>query len=196
MRLVRTPLLFVVLLVLGLPANAIAQNIRLTTLDPITQNLTIKNFEAATTIDISSFQMCREPGTYQALSTLSIVAGDLSLSPGEEVTLTYGFVPAAGGGIGLYVSGPFGSAANMLDYMQYMGVAGFRESVAVAAGIWATGTFASGQGPYQYTGDGSQEGAGFWQTAAPPVPLSTVVGAVGLLGMLGTLGAVRVRQRG
>jgi hypothetical protein len=68
----------------------------------------------------------------------------------------------------------------MADYMQYKGVAGFRESVAVGAGVWTAITFASGNpGPYFYSGDGTQNGAAFWSSTPPP--------AVPALGNLGTL---------
>jgi hypothetical protein len=94
---------------------AAAQNVRMVALDEVLQQVTIRNFEPATTVDISAFQLCREPGTYQGLSVVPLVAGDLVLDPGEEVTVTYTAILASGTGIGLYLSGPFGSAANMLD---------------------------------------------------------------------------------
>ena len=142
-------------------------------LDEVSQEVTLKNFSDVTTVDVSGYYMCRAPGTYAALSALTIIGGgDLDLSPGEEVTIVYTAILSAGTGIGLYLNNlGFGNHVNMADYMQYKGVAGFRESVAVSAGLWTAGTFASGaSGPYFYNGDGTQNGAGFWSAAPAPVP--------------------------
>ncbi len=157
--------------VLFLAGSANAQ-IRMVELDENTQQVTIRNFSATETTNISSWQLCRQPGTYQALSVLAIIGGgDLNLSPGEEVTVVYTAILAAGTGIGLYISSPFSSSTTIRDYMQYKGVVGFRQSVAVGAGIWTANTFASGDpGPYFYTGDGIQNGASFWTSTPSAVP--------------------------
>jgi hypothetical protein len=174
------------------PAIAGAQNVRMVALDPVSRNVTLRNYEAAIDVDISSFQMCRAPGTYSAISALPLVAGDLSLSPGEEVTIRYDAILEAGTGIGFYVSAPFGTPANMRDYMQFKGVAGFRESVAVAAGIWSAGTFAAGEGPYVYTGDGLEDGAAFWSTPIPTPALGAAGGPL-LLALLAGAGVYALR---
>lgn len=168
---------------LVLPGSAFAQ-IRMTQLDEISQEITIKNF-GGTQVDVTTYQMCREPGTYRALSTLTIVSGDLVLDPDEEVTVVYSFVLSAGTGLGLYLLPSFGTPAAMSDYMQYKGVVGFREGVAVSAGLWTAGTFADGaSGPYFYTGDGTENGATFWTNAPPPAQLPALTtwgtGALGL----------------
>ncbi len=175
-------------------ADAQAQ-VRMVALDETTQEVTIRNFGTGT-VDVSGYQMCRQPGTYRALSALTIVGGgDLTLSPGEEVTLVYTFILEDGTGIGLYLNNlGFGNSANMADYMQYKGVAGVREIVAVGAGIWTAGTFASGDsGPYVYTGDGSQNGAAFWASASSSVPGLGVLGAILLAGLLVSIAVVASR---
>jgi len=167
------------LLFLGLLPSLAGAQIRMVEVDENALEVTIKNFSTTTTFDVSGYQMCRQPGTYQALSALTIVGGgDLDLSPGEEVTLVYSFILPAGTGIGLYIDGSnFSNPNNMADYVQYKGVVGFREPVAVSAGIWSAGSFASGDpGPYFYTGDGTQNGAAFW-TNSPPAPSVPVLGA-------------------
>ena len=84
--------------------------------------------------------------------------------------------------------------------MQYKGVAGFRESVAVGAQIWTAGTFAEGdEGPYFYTGDGTQNGAEFW-TNSTGAPVPSLSGAsrttlVAVLGLAAGLLWLRSRQR-
>ncbi|MBW2420173.1 MAG: hypothetical protein JRH19_16645 [Deltaproteobacteria bacterium] len=178
-----------------LSSTASGQNIRMVRLDETLAQVTLENFEASTTVDVSSFQMCREPGTYQALSALPLIEGsDLSLAPGEQITIEYGFIQEAGSGIGLYVSGPFNVAANMRDYVQYKGASGVRESVAVAAGIWSAGTSIMGDGPYVYIGDGSQNGVEFWspESALPPAPLLGLVGVFVLAAALTALGICRL----
>ncbi len=154
--------------------------------DENSTEVTIRNFSTTTTVNTAGFFMCREPFTYQAMSALTIVSGDLMLSPGEEVTVVYGFVPGAGG-VGLYANNAgFGNANNLLDYVQYGGVSGFREPVAVAAGIWTANTFASGSsGPYTYSGDGiNDNGADFWSAGfganycGPAVPNSSGMSGV------------------
>jgi hypothetical protein len=183
-------------LVFAAAGQSVAQ-IRMVELDEDTQQVTLRNFNSVGNLDASTYWMCRAPGTYAAVSGLTIVGGgDLDLSPGEEVTIFYTAILAAGTGIGLYFnSSNFELPVNMADYMQYKGVAGFREVVAVSKGIWTTGTFASGDpGPYLYTGDGTQNGAAFWSSApAPSVPTVSAWGVVVLCSLV--IGAVVLRSR-
>ena len=162
--------------VMLLSATAAAQ-VRMIRLDEITQEVTIKNFGSGD-VDVSAYQMCRSPGNYQALSVLTLLEGDLDLSPGEEVSFIYGAILSTGTGIGLYSDTGFGDPNDMADYMQYKGVPGFREDVAVLAGLWTAGEFAAGDsGPYLYTGDGIDDyGAAFWV----PEPGSTLLGSAAL----------------
>ena len=187
----RERLLIAILMLSGVGV-ASAQNVRMVKLDEVLQQVTLKSFEPTSTVDVSTFQLCREPGTYQSLGAVPLITGDLVLDPAEEVTVVYTAILETGTGIGLYISGPFGSASNMLDYVQYKGVAGFRESVAVAAGIWAAGTFVDGDGPYVYIGDGTQDGHSFWsqevESPAVDLPGLSAVGALALVLALLTLG--------
>lgn len=150
-------------LALAMTATVSSAQVRMVRLDEVSTEVTLRNFSTAGTVNVAGFFMCREPFTYQPVSALTIVQGDLMLSPGEEVTIIYGFVPGAGG-VGLYANNSgFANPANLLDYVQYGGVPGFRENTAVAAGIWTAGTFAAGAtGPYSYTGDGTDNGSDFW----------------------------------
>jgi hypothetical protein len=186
--------------VLLLPGAAFAQ-VRMTELDEVAQTVTLKNF-GGSAVDTSGYYMCREPGTYQIFTALTIVgAGDLNLDADEEVTLVYGEILSSGTGIGVYLNAnSFNNAANMADYMQYLGVAGFRESVAVTAGLWATGEFATGDpGPFFYTGDGDENGAAFWTNSPPKPPNQTPAlstwGIGGLCAVLvGSYAALRRRR--
>jgi hypothetical protein len=115
-----------------------------------------------------------------------------------KVTIVYSAILSAGTGIGVYTTSGFTDPANMSDYMQFKDVAGFRESVAVAAGLWTAGTFATGDpGPYFYTGDGvSDNGAAFWTNAVPPaVPTLSAWGLIASLVALLLVAMTMVRRR-
>ena len=155
---------FTSILALAMTVTVASAQTRMVQLDEVSQEVTLRNFSTTDTVDTSGFFMCIAPSTYRQVSGLPIVQGDLMLSPGEEVTIVYSFVPAAGG-VGLYANdNGFGNSNNMLDYVQYGGVAGFRQGTAISAGLWVGGTFASGSsGPFAYSGDGvNDNGAGFW----------------------------------
>jgi len=184
------------ILALFASANVASAQIRMVQVDELTREVTVRNF-GGSTVDISGYFMCRAPGTYEQTNTLTIVSGDLNLSPDEQVTFVYLPIIFAGTGIGLYANGTgFGNAANMVDYMQYKGVAGFREGVAVSAGIWTAGTFATGaSGPYFYVGDGSDNGAAFWTNVAPAVPALPFPALAGLALLFVAAGALVLRRR-
>ena len=187
------PMLRTALAILALSAfNLSFAQVRMSQVDEVNQQVTIRNF-GTTTQSVAGYWMCRAPGTYMPMTSLTIVSGDLSLSPGEEVTIIYPEVPLQGG-VGLYLNAAgFGNPANLVDYVQYGGVVGFREPVGVGAGIWTAGTFAGGAaGPFVYTGNGTDNGADFWTTISP-VPALPVWG-LALMGVL-VAGAASRRLR-
>jgi hypothetical protein len=179
-----------------LPAVASAQ-IRMVQVDEIAGEITIQNFASADTVDVGGYFMCREPGTYQQLSALTILGGgDLDLSAGEEVTVVYAPTPAAGG-VGLYIQSGFTNPDNLADYVQYKNVAGFRENVADDAGLWVPGTFATGDpGPYFYSGNGvSDNGATFWTNVAPTPPTVPALSPWAIAMLVGALIVVGTATR-
>ena len=146
--------------------NSFAQ-IRFVEVNPSTNIVKIKNF-GSSTINISTYQLCDFP-LYPALNTLTVTNGSLNLSGGAEVTLDISesiTMNTGNGELGLYISGPFGTAANMRDYIQWGSSPHTRENVANTALIWVTGTFISSAVPlpYVYTGNGTttQDGVSFW----------------------------------
>jgi hypothetical protein len=156
-------LLLTLFTTLSVMSNA---QIRFTYVDPASQEIRIQNF-GAMAVDISSYRLCAlfeyinlaQPG-------VTILNGDFNLSAGEEVAFTWsasgGFNTTASD-MGLYLpSGSFSEASAMVDFMQYGAGGQGRENVAVAAGIWAAGTFLTGSGPWYYTGNGSETGIAFW----------------------------------
>lgn len=145
---------------------AAGSQVRLTYVDPASQEIRIKNF-GGTQTDITNYRFCAL-FEYNNLAApgVSILSGDFVLSPQEEVSVnwaaTSGFNVSASD-IGLFLpTGDFGSAANMVDFMQYGAGGQGRENVAAAAGIWTAGTFLTGSGPWYYTGSGSETGIGSW----------------------------------
>lgn len=147
-----------------------SSNVRFTMINPNNNQITIKNFGDLTE-DISSWRLCSNFNyTYSGMSgdaAINIINGDFVLSPDEEVTIEWtpatGFRPT-GDDMGLYYpTGGFSMPSAMVDFTQYLSSGNGRESVAVAKGIWSVDDFVSGDAPYIYIGDGSQNGVQFWQ---------------------------------
>ncbi len=147
--------------------------IRLVNVDPFDDEVTIKNF-GASTVDISGYWFCVKR-TYASFATATIIDGSLNLTPNSEVTLA---VNASAGldnvasDVSIYLSSGFGTASNMVDFMQYgdsfpdaTGSNAGREGAAVSQGLWVAGTFILGDpAPWDYTGNGTQNGVDFWSS--------------------------------
>ena len=175
-------LLIPLLLLTGL----LQAQIRLTSVDPVTQDITIRNF-GSTQVDISDYRLCSNLNYTLNLdtdATVSIVSGDLVLSQDEEVTVnwsTAGGLLVAGRDAGLYLPGApfigFNDPLQMVDFMQYLGsfpIPMGRENVAATKGIWTTGTFVSGVAPYTYTGNGTDLGVDFWEGFTPDCAITAL----------------------
>ena len=173
-----------------------SKHVRLARIDADSDQVTVRNFGPGIA-DARYMRFRTQPSLY--LSDLPIVGGgDLTLSPGEEVTVMFAGLPAAGA-IGLYFPpGKTGPTSGMQDFAQWNGSLG-NESTAVELGIWSAGTSIAGPGPsYVYTGDGSQNGAGFWASLSPAavVPALSPFGMAVLACMLAALGCVRFTRSG
>jgi hypothetical protein len=154
--------LMLVVLTLSFTSLTAQENVRILRVDPSTNSVTLKNFGDATA-PVSTYWFCNFPN-YAQVSGMTTVT---TLAPNEEVNIgsTINFA-VADGEFGLYSTNAngFGSSAAMIDYMQW-GTAGHqRESVAVGAGVWDAGTFVNVAPPYEYTGDGTQNGVANWST--------------------------------
>lgn len=144
--------------------------IRMTSVDPFTDQVTIHNF--GTTMEpLSGYWFCTQI-TYGSFATATIISGSLNLAGGADVTLvvnTSAGLDNVASDLSIYSTnaGGFGVAANMVDFMQYGDdfPAGLgREDEAVSQGLWVAGTFILGDpAPWIYTGsDGTQNGVNFW----------------------------------
>ncbi|WP_299225229.1 T9SS type A sorting domain-containing protein [uncultured Psychroserpens sp.] len=158
-------LVLVLTLFLNSQINAQAQ-FRIVEVDPATETVKIQNFGNATD-NIGAYRLCSLISYRTLSSQTTIQSGSFNLAPGESVTVTVNdaYLNDGGADLGLYLpSGSFGLAANMVDFMQWGSGGNGRENVAVNKGIWTLGTFIDVTPPYQYTGNGSQNGAQFWDS--------------------------------
>lgn len=136
------------------------RSVRISKLDPATNSVSLKNF-GSTTVPISGYWFCNFPAYAQVSSMTSVT----SLDPGEEINISSSInFAVADGEFGLYNTNSFGSTTAMEDYIQWGSANHQRESVAVAKGIWEDGTFINVAPPFEYNGNGSQDGVTFWST--------------------------------
>lgn len=151
--------LITAVLVMVFTINISAQ-VRISKLDPNTNSVALKNF-GASAIDISGYWFCNFP----AYGQVSSMTATTMLNPGEEVYIASSInFAVADGEFGLYNTNSFGSDTAMEDYIQWGNAGHQRESVAVAKGIWDAGTFINVAPPFEYTGNGSQDGVAYWST--------------------------------
>ena len=153
--------------------------VRIVLVDPINEYVTIKNF-GTEPVDISSYWLCQRP-QYDQLGesgSISIVAGDLVLEPGEEVQIDVspdgqsgGFTAITdlpdNGELGLFASSDFGSTEPevLLDFVSWGGVTEpTRADQAVTAGRWDNvESFVEGAAPFSYFGGANNVGSAFWE---------------------------------
>jgi len=138
--------------------------VRILKIDPATNSVTLKNFGSASA-PISGLWFCNFP----AYAQVSSMTSTTDIAPGEEIDIASSInFAVADGEFGLYNTNSFSSSSAMEDYMQWGSAGHQRESVAVAAGLWSAGTFVNVAPPFEYTGDGLQNGVAFWATQSEP----------------------------
>ena len=133
--------------------------------DPTADTVTIKNF-GGTTQNVGDYRLCSLISYRTLVTQTTVVEGSLNLAPNAEVTVSIpGYLNDSAADLGLYLpTGNFGTAANMVDFMQWGSGGNGRESVAVTAGYWTAGTFINVSPPYQFNGGATDFGVGFWDT--------------------------------
>ena len=136
------------------------RSVRISRLDPATNSVTLKNF-GSSDVNISGYWFCNFP----AYAQVSNMTSTSLLAPGEEINIASSInFATADGEFGLYNTNSFASTAAMEDYIQWGNANHQRASVAVAKGIWESNTFINVAPPFEYTGNGSQDGVAFWST--------------------------------
>jgi len=139
--------------------------VRIVEVDPATERVKLHNY-GTTTVNIANYWFCSQI-VYGQLSGMSVISGSLNLAAGADVELTSSVSLDAAADLGLYNTNSFGSTTAMQDFTQWGGSFSFpsgRENVAVAKGIWTAGTFINLPAPYEYIGDGAQNGSPFWDS--------------------------------
>ena len=157
------------LMFFGFSVQKMNAQFRIVEVDPATERVKIKNF-GSTTEDISAYRLCAR-FSYNPLSSMTLLSGDLvNFAPDAEVEVTVSFsngnvLTDASSDLGLYLpTGNFGTASNMVDFVQW-GAGGIgREAQAVTNGFWTAGTFINVTAPYEFTGGASDFGVTFWDT--------------------------------
>lgn len=156
------------LLLLAFLASTIAHaQLKFTYLDPTLKELKIKNY-GSPAIDISTYRLCSS-FIYKTLNQagITILSGDFNLAPNEEVYFSWtdagsGFTTASDD-MGLYLpTGSFATPSSMVDFVEWGASGQGRENVAIAAGYWSANTFLTGDGPFEYIGNGNASGAEQW----------------------------------
>ena len=148
----------------------VSSQIRITKVDPFTDEVTIHNF--GTVMEpLNGYWFCTKI-SYGSFASATVVSGSLDLAAGADVTLvvnTTAGLDNVASDLSIYFTnaGGFGLATNMVDFMQYGDdfPAGFgREGEAVSQGLWTAGNFILGDpAPWVYTGsNGTQNGVTFW----------------------------------
>ena len=158
-------MLYIIILVFH--ADIIGQ-IRLLEVDPTNDRITIKNF-GGTTVDISSYRLCALIVYNPSPLSTYLESGSLNLAAGTTVVLSGWPLTDAASDLGIYVNANFASSTSMVDFTQWGSGGNGRESVAVAKGIWSTGDFICGSDPFNYIGDGTQNGLNYWIASTTPV---------------------------
>ncbi len=151
-------LLCIVLFSFVLVSNA---QVRLLNVNEQENLVEIKNF-GTEMVDISNYWFCAL-FNYSQLNTLTVDSGSLQLMPDATVVLSGFSLTDVASDLGLYATNTFGDASAMRDFTQWGAAGQGRESVAVTAGIWTAGDFLEVPGPFEYIGDGTQNGLDFWQ---------------------------------
>jgi len=147
--------------------------IRITKVDPFTDQVTIHNF-GTSTVPIDGYFFCTKR-SYGALATITPISGSLNLAGGADVVLvvnTFAGLDNTASDLSIYTTNAnFFIAADMVDFMQYgnafPNLSG-RENEAVSRGFWTAGTFILGDpAPWSYTGNGTTEnGVNFWVSSS------------------------------
>ncbi len=92
---------------------------------------------ADTAVDVSTWELCNRP-SYATINSLTIISGATNMPAKSYLVLEWAQISSGANELGLYKQAPFGSVANIRDYVMYGGIpASSRASVAVSAGVWS-----------------------------------------------------------
>ncbi len=143
--------------------------VRIVEVDPVTETVKLHNY-GGSTVDVSAYRLC-SLFSYRTLSSqTTLQSGSFMLASNADVVVSIAgnYLNDTAADLGLYLpTGSFGSSTAMQDFTQWGGSfpdGSGRETVAVNKGIWTAGTFVNLTPPFEYIGNGAQNGSQFWDT--------------------------------
>ncbi|WP_298532977.1 T9SS type A sorting domain-containing protein [uncultured Algibacter sp.] len=149
-------LCLVLLFTIGGITQVIAQDVIITSVDPVANTVIISN-PGVSTVGLSDYQLCLGPGTYVQVGSLAPVSGSIMLEGGASVKLSY-VMDEDMDGLSLFSNSNFGSSlpADLIAYVQWGAGNQARVGQAVDAGRWDNAdNFVSGNTPYNTMSGGS-----------------------------------------
>ncbi|OIQ28319.1 MAG: hypothetical protein BM564_09610 [Bacteroidetes bacterium MedPE-SWsnd-G2] len=156
--------LFFLLTIFGFTSLGLRAQVRIVQVNPATNAIKLHNY-GSDAIDVSDYYLCTL-FSYGQLDGMPLISGTFNIPAGGDVTFTSDVdLTISAADLGLYNTNNFGSLSAMEDFTQWGSGGNGRENVAVAKGIWTAGTFISLPPPYEYSGDGNQNGSPFWITS-------------------------------
>jgi hypothetical protein len=159
--------------------SACCTNNRLVAVDIGLKQISIQNYGSCT-IDLSNYQLCSDLAC-DTLSNMTLVSGALNLGAGSTLVVQWdSWVPdLSGADMDLYLPNPdYLSTDDLEDFTQWGSAGNGRESVAVAKGVWSVGDFITDVSPFYYTGNGTQNGVGFWEGSPPPCQIISLLAGI------------------
>ena len=143
-------------------ATVIDRGVQFTEVDFVNSTLTLTNLNGADSVDLSGWRFCSHDDNQMRRYSAAAGLNGISLAPNETLVVEFGAVSGGPGTIGIgaiggnfagpldngpfaieiYETAPFGTAANMVDHLQWSidGIdnitADARSSFAQTAGLW------------------------------------------------------------
>ncbi|MFV2016800.1 MAG: hypothetical protein ACC656_15315, partial [Candidatus Heimdallarchaeota archaeon] len=134
--------------------------IRLVRVHPDRNEITLKNF-GETTVNVGPLTISSEFIDRLLIGTLPLLEGDWILESDDEVKFSWLIDDSAD--LALYQPTPdYNNPDDLIDFVEWKTAGNGREPIAVLKGIWGLGDRLLGNPPYEYDGDGTQQGVDYW----------------------------------
>ncbi len=154
----------IAMLLLGLSVFAQTPCVRIVTVIPSEDHVTIKNFDTQSH-DVSLWYIC-SLFTCDTIQDETIISGSLIIEPGDSLEFIYPGLTDNTADVGIYDGEDILDPNIMVDFMQYGASASFaNEETAVEKGIWFEDDFIDDMEPYVFFGTNCEEnGVNWWQS--------------------------------
>ena len=148
-------------------AHSVLSQVVINEIDPVTQTVELKNI-GETVVDVSGYFLCSFP-TYNQMSNLTLVSGDLMMVGGSITVVSGHSMGTADDELGLYDDNTYTDPAAMMDYVEWGFHGHQRSGIAEMAFIWEDGDFIPAPGPGQSMAwDGTDDSPESWDSSADP----------------------------